>query len=276
VDVDLHVMHHVGRDRFDLVDLSGASTNWFYYQFNWGPSYNLAWLDAFGYTTNNAAEYVRVMPDCHYNNCDACTVTVPGQPACAPASLAWNSDYIGSTFYPFVNGPAVSTDANPKLDIDNRRGCYQDALGNSVCTPENVSIKAPGPVSGTYAVAVHYWGEPVTEISGQYLGNRRGYAPPGLGRVDVDVEVFCRGVGFKRFHCAGVPVDGWCFVAAAAWNGATSQCTSLTAPVDLYGATGKTFPVALIDMTTQNPPLALPPEWDFTPGYANVLATPAP
>jgi len=278
IDVDLHVIHPEGlADHANVDFINSPSLNAFYYSFNWGPSYNFALYDGVTpYVTNFAEERIRVMPDCHFSNCTTCTVTVPGQPACTNASLAWNADYRhpaapASVLYPFVNGATgVSVDANPKLDIDNRRGCYTDALGNRVCTPENISIRRPSLRAGNYTVAVHYWGSPVVQNGASFEGNERGTAPAGLTRATVDVEVFCKGVGFKKYRCSNLPVDGWCFVADAAWNG--TQCSAVTTASGSNAAGSRTFPYALMDGQASN----IPPQWDTSTTFLNVWATPIP
>ncbi|MBI5493508.1 MAG: hypothetical protein HY904_00690 [Deltaproteobacteria bacterium] len=219
VDVDIHLLHPVG----------GANGAGYFWEFNWGPVNNYSWsIGGFPtvYVTNLTEEGARAYPDCHYYNCTSCTVTVPGQPACGVQTLQWSGDYYDPTYvatllYSFGN---FTADAYPKLDIDNRRGCYVDGNGERVCTPENISIKHPA--TGTYTIAIHYYGEPVVEgPPGTFTGNQRGVPAAGFNTVDVDVEVYCKNTGFKRYTCSGIPADGWCFVTDAAWNSATGQCT---------------------------------------------------
>jgi hypothetical protein len=201
-------------------------------------------------------ETLRTMPDCFFDSCTACTVVVPGQPACVSQSLPWNTE----SLYGFTGAGTVSADANPFLDIDNRRGCYSDELGMRVCTPENISIKHPYR-SGAYTVAVHYWGEPVVQSGEGFTANRRGVAPAGLSSATFDVELYCKGVGFQRYRCANVPVNGWCFVADAQWTG--SQCSQFATPT-------RTFVHAVV---SGSGPLV--PAFFDTGGLANVTATPA-
>ena len=239
IDVDLHVIHPLGGA------LENASDGYFY-DWNWGPINAYSCWDGLGWYTCASLEDARLIPDCHWSNCGACTVTVPGQPACEPTPLQWNVNTTGtlaeldgtnwSYSYPFAGGgAAISVDANPKLDIDNRRGCYTDTLGSRVCTPENISIRHPGnAAAGRYTIAVHYWGEPLVQSGADFTGNARGVAPPGQATANVDVEVFCKGVGFRKYRCNNIPVDGWCFVADAVWNAATSQCSAISAPTRTF------------------------------------------
>ena len=83
---------------------------------------------------------------------------------------------------------------------------------------------------------------------GTFVGNRRGYASAALQKITVDVEVFCRGVGFRKFRCTDLPVDGWCFVATAQWNG--QQCTAVS-PVHLNSLPTET-PNNIMEKNTAN------------------------
>ncbi|MEW5852447.1 MAG: hypothetical protein AB2A00_26910 [Myxococcota bacterium] len=260
VDVDLHVLHPIAE----------VNAQDYFFSFNWGPANSNSCFNAYSQVYScYDAEDARALPDCHYGNCNACTVTVPGQPTCVQDTLTWNQDVnisgvttqgqSWSTSFPFTNGGTFSADANPKLDIDNRRGCYQDAQGNTVCTPENVSIKRPANFPADhYTVAVHYYGEPVVQTADGFTGNVRGVAPAGKQSVDVEVEVYCKGVGFKRYRCEDIPVDGWCFVADAVWSG--TQCSAV------QGAT-RTF---------SNPIKSTNSGLQFDVTKANVIATPIP
>lgn len=259
VDVDLHLLHPEGRASTNLGD--------YFYDFNWGPQNAFSCQDFFGdWETCPSEETQRVLPDCHFGNCTACTVVVPDQPACTSQSLGWNLN----TPYPFTGGGTVSADANPRLDIDNRRGCYADALGTRVCTPENISIKRPAARTGRYTVAVHYWGEPVVKSGNEFTGNQRGVAPAGKARINVEVELFCKNVGFRRFRCQNLAVDGWCFVADATWDG--TQCSAISAVSSTGSAASRAFPHAIQSGTGVDVGVS----FDTTPTWENVVATPIP
>jgi len=226
VDLDLHLLHPLGQA--NGIRAPRTNANWFY-QFNWGPPEEFSCQNNVGLVNCPTLERARVLPDCHFGNCTACTVAVPGQPLCAPTVLPWNTAASGTLTHPdgtlkaysfdFPNAaPNVPATASPKLDIDNRRGCYQDALGNTVCIPENISVDTPRP--GRYTVAVHYYGAPY--VPGQQVTNQRGQ--PTGSTASSEVEIYCRGPatnpqgGFQRFPCTNTPVDGWCFVTDVVWG----------------------------------------------------------
>lgn len=234
VDVDLHLLHNVGQA--SGMRAPQDDPNWFFTH-NWGPPEGFTCENAIGLLDCPALETRRAQPDCHFSNCSRCTVVMPDQPACTPRLLRWDQDVTGmlsepngtqhTYTYPFTAGGSAASEVNPSLDIDNRRGCYMDALGVRVCTPENISILSPNP--GTYTLAVHYFGEPF--LPGVPGSNRRGQ-PPGA-TTSVEVQLFCRGPatsmqgGFRRFQCNDIPVNGWCFPADVTFG--PQGCTAITA-----------------------------------------------
>jgi hypothetical protein len=247
VDVDIHVLHPEGRAMGGRPAVNNEA-NWFF-NFNWGPTDSATChitnpLD--GYVNCATMEEKRVLPDCNFTNCTTCTVRVPDQPSCTSKILAWNHEQAGTVAHPNGTSPTytyafappgmtLSADVNPRLDIDNRRGCYTDGLGTRVCTPENISI--PQPRAGTYTVAVHYYGKPY--LPGVPTSNQRG--EPAGAKTSVVVELFCRGPatdpqgGFHRFNCTDIGVDDWCFVTDVEWG--PSGCQSFSAATRTFTTT---------------------------------------
>ena len=89
------------------------------------------------------------------------------------------------------------------------------------------------------------------------------------GRVNVDVEVYCKDAGFKKFRCSGIPVDGWCFVADAVWSG--TSCSSINAVSNNGSAVSRAFPDAIISGTDSNNGAFFD-----VGGPPNIIATPLP
>jgi hypothetical protein len=145
--------------------------------------------------------------DCYFGNCKMCTVTVPGQGGCAATGpLEW--DAVGGL-----------TNGDPTLDVDNLRGCYTDANGIEVCTPESISIVTP-PANGSYVIAVHYYGP--------------AYGQSATPAIDVYVKAFCRGASTTyelQSVCQALIYDpytdlDWCIVGQVNWD--ATGCTSIT------------------------------------------------
>ena len=160
--------------------------------------------------------------DCHFENCSMCTVVVPGQGTCsATGALDWiNESYSYEPYgdsLEFFGGGQPYTVNSPTLDVDNLRGCYDDAAGNRVCTPESISLDTP-PTNGRYTVAAHYYGQ------------SSDGSPTPYG-ADLTVRVFCRGATttfFKTYTCNNMDPNDSCFVADIVWSGGV--CTGITTP----------------------------------------------
>jgi hypothetical protein len=114
--------------------------------------------------------------DCYFANCNVCSVEIPDQPSCTaidPRVVDFDNP---------ADGAAINDTQDPQLDIDNRRGCYQNASLEPVCIPEKVTVEEPSP--GIYFVWAYLYGnamEPNTGILTSPMA------------TTVEIEVKCRG-----------------------------------------------------------------------------------
>jgi hypothetical protein len=150
LDVDIHLIGGVGSTRFDM------------------PFHELH--DPIDFDDDPRRS-------CHWDNCQVCTVQIPGQGTCV-ATTPRVVDFSNPR-----NGASLADPNDPQLDIDNRRGCFTGDNGDLQCIPEKISVENPPP--GTYFL----W---------SYLFGNAGAVTPGAlttpTSTTITLEVECRGV----------------------------------------------------------------------------------
>jgi len=114
--------------------------------------------------------------DCYFANCNVCSVEIPEQPSCIaidPRVVDFDNP---------ADGAAFTDTQDPQLDIDNRRGCYQNASLEPVCIPEKITVEQPSP--GIYFVWAYLYGNTMEPSMGTLTTPMT---------TTVEIEVKCKG-----------------------------------------------------------------------------------